>query len=182
MFKVLFVFFVVVPIVEIAVLMQVGQFLGVWPTVSLVIITAWLGAKNVKQQGLATIQSLQQKMASGGMPSDEIVAGLLLLVAGIFLVTPGFVTDILGLSLLVPSVRRLLIATVQQQLVNNAAKSHSFSFHQQTFNQQTFRQSPFQQEKSEHLHSEHIHNDDEISFSKNKHQGHTLDGEYERKD
>ena len=99
MFRVFFFLFIVVPIIEIAVLMQVGALLGAWPTVAIVIITAWLGAKNVRQQGIATIQSVQTKMAQGEAPSDEIVAGLLLLVAGILLVTPGFVTDFFGLNL-----------------------------------------------------------------------------------
>lgn len=164
MFRVLFLLFIVVPIIEIMVLMNVGAWLGAWPTIAIVIITAWLGAKNVKQQGVATLQSVQTKMAHGEMPSDEIVAGLLLLVAGVLLVTPGFVTDFFGLSLLVPQVRKVLIKSVQQHLVTSSVSSgQGFGFHAQTFNQNTFDQ------ESNDLHDQ-------------KHQGHTLDGEFERKD
>lgn len=168
MFRFLFLLFIVVPIIEIAVLMQVGALLGAWPTIAIVIITAWLGAKNVKQQGVATLQSVQTKMAQGEMPSDEIVAGLLLLVAGVLLVTPGFVTDIFGLSLLVPQIRKLLIGSVQQHLKTSAVHSGpGFAFHAQSFEHQQNQQSPFD------------NNPDELGT---KHQGTTLDGEFERKD
>lgn len=162
MFRILFVLFVVIPIIEIAVLMQVGAWLGAWPTIAIVIITAWLGAKNVKQQGIATLQSVQTKMAQGEAPSDEIVAGLLLLVAGVLLVTPGFVTDFFGLSLLIPQVRQQLIRVVQSQLNSAAmAQNQTFTFHQQT----SFHQA-----------------DIERNHQPNKTHGETIEGEFERKD
>lgn len=165
MFRLLFVLFIVIPIIEIAVLMQVGEILGLWPTIAIVIISAWLGAKYVRQQGLSTLNSVQTKMAQGQAPSDEIVTGLMLLVAGVFLVTPGFVTDIFGLSLLIPSVRNVIVSSVKSQLKVNASKSQHFHFHthqQQPFTEQTER--PFQ---------DHINP---------PHKGETLDGEFERKD
>ena len=168
MFKVLFLIFIVVPIIEIAVLMQVGTVLGVWPTIAIVVITAWLGAKNVKQQGIATLQSVQGKIATGEMPSDEIIAGLLLLVAGVLLVTPGFVTDIFGLSLLVPHFRQLLIKSVQQHLMTSKGNSSQhFSFHSQTFAQHS---------------SSHNAAQDNLHDVGNARQGKTIDGEFEHKD
>lgn len=162
MFRILFVLFVIIPIIEIAVLMQVGAWLGAWPTIAIVVITAWLGAKNVKQQGIATLQSVQTKMANGEAPSDEIVAGLLLLVAGVLLVTPGFVTDFFGLSLLIPQVRTTLIKAVQSQLTAAAVtQSQSFSFHHQT----SFHQSEIERDKQP-----------------GNNQGQTIEGEFERKD
>jgi len=169
MFRVLFFLFIVVPIIEIAVLMQVGAVLGAWPTIAIVVITAWLGAKNVKQQGIATLQSVQTKMAQGEAPSDEIVAGLLLLVAGVLLVTPGFVTDVFGLSLLIPQVRMTLIKSVQQHLTTHAVGSaQSFSFHSQGFRQESQQSSSFKQ--------------DNDNVEQNSHQGQTLEGEFERKE
>ena len=108
MFPVLFLLFVLVPIIEISVLIQVGSVIGTWPTIAIVILTAWLGAKFVKQQGIATLRNVQEKSARGEVPSEEIITGFLLLVAGVVLVTPGFVTDAIGLSLLVPGVRRCI--------------------------------------------------------------------------
>lgn len=164
MFKVLFILFVIVPIIEIAVLMQIGSWLGVWPTIAIVIITAWLGAKNVKQQGIVTLNSVQEKMATGEMPSEDIVAGLLLLVAGVLLVTPGFVTDIFGLSLLVPAIRKSLIGAVQQGLNVHTVSGASFHHQQSSFEQR----SPFEQSSP--------------FESVEKHQSNTIEGEYERKD
>ena len=174
MFRVLFILFIVVPIIEIMVLMNVGAILGAWPTIAIVIITAWLGAKNVKQQGIATLQSVQTKMAQGEMPSDEIVAGLLLLIAGVLLVTPGFVTDFFGLSLLVPQVRTALIRSVQQQLKTASSRSNQgFGFHSQSFGQKPFEQQPFNNSPFDQPSND---------LQDNKHQGKTLDGEFERKD
>jgi UPF0716 protein FxsA len=169
MFRVLFLLFIIVPIIEIMVLMNVGAWLGAWPTIAIVIITAWLGAKNVKQQGVATLNSVQTKMAQGEMPSDEIVAGLLLLVAGVLLVTPGFVTDFFGLSLLIPQVRKAVINSVQQHLKTNISSSSAgFNVHSQHFNHSTFDQEGFGKTPAD------LHNE--------SHQGKTIDGEFERKD
>ena len=164
MFRILFLLFIIVPIIEISVLMQVGQWLGVWPTVAIVIVTAWLGAKNVRQQGIATVQSLQTKMAQGHMPSDEIVAGLLLLVAGVTLITPGFVTDAFGLLLLVPAFRKGLVKSVQKHIVTTQVhQPHSqYGFEQHSID--PTENDPFEQKPQSH------------------HQGQTLDGEYERKE
>lgn len=169
MFRILFFLFIIIPIIEIAVLMQVGAWLGAWPTIAIVIITAWLGAKNVKQQGIATLQSVQTKMAQGEAPSDEIVAGLMLLVAGVLLVTPGFVTDIFGLSLLIPQVRRGIIKGVQSQLSQHAsAQAQSFTFHHHsTFEQSSFEQQPFKEDEAPR---------------RNVEQGQTIEGEFERKE
>ncbi|NMP31770.1 FxsA family protein [Thalassotalea sp. M1531] len=163
MFRILFLLFVVIPIIEIAVLMQVGSLIGAWPTVAIVVITAWLGAKNVKAQGIATVQNLQTKMAQGEAPSEEIVAGLLLLVAGVLLVTPGFVTDAFGLSLLVPQVRLALVKSVQQHLSVQTVGASGFSYSAQSFSQE-----------------EHVDSYEEAKH--HVHQGKTIDGEFERKD
>ncbi|GHF00753.1 FxsA family protein [Thalassotalea profundi] len=158
MFRVLFLLFILIPIIEISVLMQVGAWFGLWPTIAIVIITAWLGAKYVKQQGLATLQSVQNKMAQGEMPSDEIVEGLLLLVAGVVLVTPGFVTDIVGLLLLLPPIRQGIVKKVQKHMVINSVAASTADYHHSSFVDPTEEQ--------------HI----------NHHQGKTIDGEYERKE
>ncbi|WP_018692029.1 FxsA family protein [Algicola sagamiensis] len=105
MFRILFVFFIIVPMIEIAILLQVGSIIGGWMTLGLVILTAYFGAKLVKQQGLTTYANLQQKLAQGQMPSDELRDGLCVLVSGILLLTPGIMTDALGFLLLVPAFR-----------------------------------------------------------------------------
>lgn len=168
MFRVLFVLFIIIPIIEITVIMQVGALLGVWPTVAIVILSAWLGAKYVRQQGVATLQSVQTKMAQGEMPSNEIVTGLMLLVAGVLLVTPGFVTDIFGLSLLIPGVRKSIGAFVQKNMaVNQFSAGASF---QQGATGNVYQHDP---------QPEHFARD---AKPLSHHQGETLEGEYQRKD
>ncbi|NQY34474.1 MAG: FxsA family protein [Alteromonadaceae bacterium] len=170
MFRILFVFFVIVPIIEITVLMHIGAWLGVWPTIAIVVLTAWLGAKNVRQQGLATLSSVQTKMAQGEVPSNEIIAGVMLIVAGVLLVTPGFVTDAFGLSLLVPAVRQSLINTVKQHFVVNQMSQSSFGFHSSS-------------SSTEHSINESSINHHETSGrSVPPNKGDAIEGEFERKD
>lgn len=101
----LFISFVVMPIAEIAVLINVGEIIGGWNTVLLVILSAMLGAFLVKREGVATLAQAQLKMQKGELPAKELGSGLLLLVAGVLLVTPGFITDIFGLLLTLPFTR-----------------------------------------------------------------------------
>jgi len=170
MFRFLFLLFIVIPIIEIALLMQIGEWIGVWPTIAIVIITAWLGAKNVKQQGVSTLNSVQQKMAQGQAPSEEIVSGLMLLVAGVLLLTPGFATDIFGLSLLIPSFRKAIVKMFQKNMPTQNVGNSGFQFHSHT-----------------HSHQEQPVNDELFTDSvkkspESKHQGQILDGEFERKE
>ena len=97
--------FIVIPVVELSVLIEVGEVLGSWNTVALVLLTAIVGVSLVKSQGLTTLMQVQEKMAKGEMPGKQIVEAMLLAVAGIMLFIPGFVTDFMGLLLLTPFTR-----------------------------------------------------------------------------
>jgi len=97
--------FIAVPIIEFALFIEIGGFLGLWPTLLIVVLTALLGTILLRAQGLATIRRAEQHMAAGELPVNEVVSGLFLLVAGSLLLTPGFMTDAIGFSLFVPSVR-----------------------------------------------------------------------------
>lgn len=175
MFKVLFIFFIIIPIVEIMVLMNVGSMLGVAPTIALVILTAWAGAAMVRQQGLATFQSVQGKLNQGEIPSDEIIAALLLLVAGVLLLTPGFITDGFGLLLLWPVSRKVIVAALKKHFV--VAQSAKGNVFEGQFTQQGFKQpfeQPFEPNRERNLR-------DNIENSSGE-QKSPLDGEFERKD
>lgn len=104
--KILFIFFLVVPFVEIYLLLQIGGFIGVFPTVLLVVFTAVLGAFLLRQQGFSTWQRFQDGLAKGQIPAVEMIEGPILLVGGALLLTPGFFTDVLGFACLIPAVRR----------------------------------------------------------------------------
>lgn len=108
-FLILVFLFIFVPVVEISLLINVGKAIGGFNTIAFVIFTAVLGAYLVKQQGLATLQRVQQETNAGRVPALQMAEGVLLLFAGAVLLTPGFMTDMLGFALLVPFVRQSII-------------------------------------------------------------------------
>ena len=116
MFARLFIIFTSVSLLEIFVLMKVGSFLGPWPTIGLVILSAMVGSALVRSQGLQLIRDLQERAAKGEMPGQQLIEGIMLIVTGVLLVTPGFVTDFAGLLLLQPTLRgrfaKLILANI----------------------------------------------------------------------
>ena len=108
MFKILFLLFVTVPLVEIYFLIQVGQNIGALSTILLCILTAALGAVLLRIQGILTLMRAREKLRRGEIPADNLLEGLILLITGVLLLTPGFVTDVLGFLCLVPSLRSML--------------------------------------------------------------------------
>lgn len=112
---VLVLLFIVVPIAELAVIIQVGQSVGVLATIGLLIAVSIVGAWMVRFQGWSVFRSAQARLARGEMPSDELIAGMAILFAGALMLTPGFITDALGLALLIPPIRKVLIAFVRRR-------------------------------------------------------------------
>lgn len=104
--------FTVVPLIELWLLLQLSGVVGLPATIAMVLVTGVLGATLAKQEGLRTLQEWQVSLSQGQMPRDGLASGLLLLVGGVFLVTPGVLTDLTGLLLLVPPVRRALADTI----------------------------------------------------------------------
>ncbi len=105
---ILFLLFVLVPPIEIGLFIAVGGRIGFWPTMAIVIFTAFLGASLVSRQGRGVIAQLQSEFASGQFPAKTLAHGAMILVAGTLLVTPGFLTDVVGFSLLTPQIRETL--------------------------------------------------------------------------
>ena len=97
-----------VPLAEIALFIEIGGFIGLWPTIATVILTAVLGTALLRQQGMATLRRAQMEMDAQRLPVRELFDGACLLVAGVLLLTPGFLTDAVGFILLVPPLRRTL--------------------------------------------------------------------------
>lgn len=100
--------FIGVPLLEIAVFIQVGDVIGLWPTLAIVVLTAVAGVYLLRLQGTATLMKAQASMQRGELPLAEVFDGACLLIAGALLLVPGFVTDSLGAVLFVPAVRRAL--------------------------------------------------------------------------
>ncbi|MDO8422268.1 MAG: FxsA family protein [Parvibaculum sp.] len=108
LFPVIFLLFVAVPIIEIAIFIKVGGLIGVLPTLALVIGVAIFGTWLLRQQGLATFTKAQAAMNRGEMPVGEMLDGFFLVLAALLMVTPGLLTDAIGFALLVPRVRKML--------------------------------------------------------------------------
>lgn len=105
MFALLFLLFLLTPLIEIALFIQVGGWIGLWPTLAIVVITAVLGAALWRAEGLATIARAQAALNKGEIPVQEVAGGAFLIFAGALLLTPGFFTDTVGFLLLIPPVR-----------------------------------------------------------------------------
>ena len=96
------------PLIEIALFIQVGEWIGLWPTLASILATAMIGSAIVRPQGMQTLARARQAMELNQMPVREAATGMALLVAGFLLITPGFFTDTLGFLLLSPAVRATL--------------------------------------------------------------------------
>jgi UPF0716 protein FxsA len=102
----LFLLFTLVPLVELYLLISIGGSVGVAPTIALIALTGILGAWLAKREGRKTLASYQEAMTQGRLPEDGIVSGLLILVGGVLLIAPGVLTDVVGLALMIPPIRR----------------------------------------------------------------------------
>ncbi len=158
MFPILLILFIVVPVIEIGLFIQVGGVLGLWPTIAIVLITAMVGASLVRSQGLRTLLNVQSRVRRGELPAQQIVEGVLLAVAGVLLLTPGFMTDLLGMIILLPAPRALLAKYVIGRVVIKGANA----FQNGRFQQYGQSNDPFDRQDRE--------------------QGSTFEGEYQRKD
>jgi len=153
MFRILVILFILVPIVEIAAFIKVGNALGTGKTLFIVIITAILGVYLLKQQGLKAWRDIQLSMAQGKLPAIEMAAAAQLLFAGGLLLTPGFVTDTVGFVLMIPQIRHFLAEKMIKKGILSAKSVHS-----------------------DHLNQQNSHSNDSL------HQGRTVEGEFEEKE
>ena len=116
MLPALLLLFIVVPIVELAVIIQVGQALGVVETLVLMVVVSVVGAWLVKREGIGVWRRAQRQLDTGGVPGRELVDAMLIMLAGALLLTPGFISDCLGILLLLPPVRAGLRGLVIRRL------------------------------------------------------------------
>jgi len=100
--------FILIPAAEITVLMLSGKTIGIWPTFMMIVLTGLIGSYLAKKQGLNILKKVREQLQMGIIPGEEIVDGLCILIGGIMLLSPGFITDVFGLILLIPLTRSLL--------------------------------------------------------------------------
>lgn len=165
----LFLLFIIIPIVEITLLINVGQAIGAWYTVGLVLLSAFIGVNMLRMQGISTLARAQSKMNAGQMPGQEMVEGIVLAVGGALLVTPGFVTDFIGFCCLIPFTRQAFVKTLMSRFTV-VTQGHSHSAHFTTQSNDDFHDpkggshSPFRQPE------------------RPERQGDIIDGEFRRDD
>jgi UPF0716 protein FxsA len=116
MLPVLVVLFIVVPILELAVIIQVGQSIGVLNTIGLLLLVSLVGSWLVKREGLGVWRRFRQQMESGRVPGREVADGAMIMLAGALLVSPGFITDCVGVLLLLPPVRAAVRAGLLRKI------------------------------------------------------------------
>jgi UPF0716 protein FxsA len=107
--------FIVVPMVEIYVIIQVGHAIGVLETIGLLLLVSFVGAWLTKHEGFIVLQRLRAQLEAGRAPTAELIDGVLVLAAGVLMLTPGFVTDAVGLLVLFPPTRALLRAYLRRR-------------------------------------------------------------------
>ncbi|MDC0246797.1 FxsA family protein [Deltaproteobacteria bacterium] len=118
MFFKLFLAFTTIPLVEIYLLIHIGSVFGVFTSIALVFFTGLLGAYLARIQGIKTLFKIQESIKEGRMPSGEMLEALLIVAAGIVLLTPGFLTDTIGFLLLLPNIREIVKSWVQSKIKN----------------------------------------------------------------
>ena len=112
----LFLLFTIVPAVELALLITIGTHIGTLNTIAIVIATGFIGAYMVRAEGLSVVTRLQRTMAEGAFPGEEILDGVMVLVSGALLITPGVMTDILGFLIVIPQTREPIKRVVKVYL------------------------------------------------------------------
>ena len=112
----LFALFTLVPLLELYLLVTIGQYMGVGPTIALVAVTGMAGAALARREGRKALASYQAALAKGELPEDGILSGLLILAGGVMLITPGVLTDAFGLAMMIPPVRRGVAKLVKRRL------------------------------------------------------------------
>ncbi len=154
--------FIIIPLVELYVIIAVGEHIGAFWTVILVLLTAFIGVNLLRIQGMSTLMRAQQNMAQGQIPAMEMMEGIALAIAGVLLITPGFITDSIGFLCLIPASRRAII----RYMMTRSTVQTGFSGSSVEFRSgQQYQQPP----------------SDSVSAVKKK-PGRTIEGEYRRED
>ena len=169
----IFLLFVAATLLEIFVFIEVGSVIGAWGTIALILISAMVGLSLVRIQGFHTLLEVQRKISLGEPPAREMLGGIMLALSGVLLVLPGFVSDIIGLLLLLPPLRQALVERLLSKVtMQTRQQGHTFSgeFYRTDGTASQARLEPLSASKPK----PEAHQDVE--------QGATFEGDFERKD
>ena len=124
MFLRLFALFTVTTLVELALLIELGGLIGIMATIGIIVATGALGAFLARREGLKVLSQIQDHMQRGLLPTDQLLEGLMILIAGAVLLTPGLLTDLLGFAMLIAPIRRLIRARIAAYLKKRMTVVH----------------------------------------------------------
>ena len=124
MFFYLLIIFIILPIIEISIFIQVGGFVGTFNTILIIFLTAAVGVYFVRQQGFRTFQKIAVELQNQKIPVQGMFDGLVILISGILLVTPGFLTDIIGFLGLIPQTRVFLLGIIKNLFLQRYSNAH----------------------------------------------------------
>ena len=116
LFQRLLLAFIIIPILEIYLFIKVGSIIGDLTTVALIILTAIIGVRLLRSQGIATLQKVQTSIQQGEMPTEALLEGIFIIVGGALLLTPGFFTDAVGFICLIPILRQYLVSWLRKRI------------------------------------------------------------------
>lgn len=168
-FRFFFLIFIVLAALEIYVLIEVGNWIGAPATIGLILLTGIIGVGLLKHQGLSVFERFKSKMQQGQAPAQEIIEGVLLIIAGAFLITPGFVTDTIGFLWLIPVTR--------SAFAKGMVKAGWFKF-QKMNGQGNFHYEYHQHTETRSSSTQDSHSEEQTKVSGSR----VIEGEYERKD
>ncbi len=127
----LFLLFSVIPLIELAILIEIGRNIGALYTILIVVLTGALGAFLARQQGFATASRIKESLNKGKIPADDMIGGLLILAGGLMLLTPGILTDLAGFTMIIPATRNFYIRFIRKSFsgyVSGRVVKGPFSF------------------------------------------------------
>ncbi len=127
MFSRLLILFILVPMIELMLLIRVGEIIGFWATIGIIVLTGLLGSSLARQQGMSVWTQFNSRLQKGQLPGTELVDGLIILISGALLLTPGILTDFVGFLGLVPFTRKF-IRNYTQKRIKNAQASGAIQF------------------------------------------------------
>jgi len=150
--------FILIPLIELYFLLEISQFIGVFTTVMVIVFTGAAGVSIAKRQGYQVVNNIRSTLNAGKMPTDDLISALLILIGGVTLLTPGFLTDITGFLLILPGSRDLIAALVKKYFLKYVKENKVEVHYGNQFNQRR----NFRNEKDDYIdvEAEEVEEDD----------------------
>ncbi|MBD3181822.1 hypothetical protein GF312_05995 [Candidatus Poribacteria bacterium] len=126
MFLKLLTLFIITPVLEMAILIELGKLIGTLPTIGIIVITGFVGATLAKSQGIKVYLSIKKSLQNGQLPHDALIDGLLILIGGALLITPGILTDLAGFSFVIPWTRNFVRERLKKHFKGRITRMSNF--------------------------------------------------------